>query len=233
MTPRLSFHNAKLSATARYFGLKNNQAASFNLPSGQAHICVAADLCRWFTDRESGRMTAGPNAQFKCYAAKVESYAPSARKMFWANYDALVEQGVNNKEFMVETLSTMLYENPKVRILRIHAGGEFFSKAYFQAWVEVARNFSNVSFFGYSKVLNYVMSERSENFGLHYSYGGKMDKLWQHYTDSGVHIPTSFVVKPEDARPAPEICTDHKDDADYAKDFMYIMERRSFSLLVH
>lgn len=230
---RLSFRNEKLEATARFYGLRLNQAASFNLPSGQAHICVAADVCRWYTDRDTGRMTAGPNAQFKCYAAKVESYAPSARRMFWKNYDTLVQEGVNNEPFMTQLLVDMLNENPQVKILRIHAGGEFFSKAYFKSWVSVAQQFPDIRFFGYSKVLTYVMSERPTNFGLHYSHGGKMDKLWEQYTKQGVHIPTSFVVGPDDARQAPEICTDHKNVADYAADFEYIMSGRSFSLLVH
>ena len=219
MNKNLTFSvgNTKILALAQALGLKSNQVTSFDLPAG--HTCPAADICKSFADRESGKITDGDNCQFRCYAASMEARYTEVRKAHWRNFDALRKL---TQEEMVELILSSIPKTSK--IVRIHASGDFFSKRYFQAWIKVATIRADVQFFGYTKVLPYINIPKPENFRLIYSFGGKMDKKLKLQ-------PVVYVVKniaEAISRGLHLACIDNPAD-----DFNLIMEGRTFALHLH
>ena len=212
-----STHNSKINKLAKTLGLKKNQVIAFDLPAG--YSCPAADACQSFSDKETGKITDGENCRFRCYAASIESAFTPSRRAHWRNFDIL------RKLTQAQMVELILKELPKnVKIVRIHSSGDYFSKRYFQAWVEVAKVRTDVRFFGYTKILNYVRANKPDNFHLVYSFGGKMDS-------KKTCEPTCYVVKDiaeAIVRGLEVSCLNNPAD-----DFDFIMEGKTFALCLH
>lgn len=73
--------------------------------------------------------------------------------------------------------------HPKFRgaHVRIHDGGDFFSDEYLQAWLDIARDTPDTTFYAYTKEIErfrrLVEPDCPPNFKYVYSYGGKHDNL--------------------------------------------------------
>lgn len=102
---------------------------AFSLPSGVPPVCVG--------------MT--PACRRVCYAARLESYRPTAAARYAANLRAARRRG------FVRCIRAAVIAN-HVRILRIHAGGEFFSVRYARRWLAIIRRTPRVRFFTYTRV---------------------------------------------------------------------------------
>jgi hypothetical protein len=220
MTQKLTFScgNRKMKELAREKNLHYNQVISFDLPAG--HTCPAADECQSFSDRVTGKITDGENCKFRCYAANVEAYAPSARRAHWRNFDALA--ACRTSDDMANLILSQLPEN--VKVVRIHASGDYFTRRYFLAWVKVAQVRTDVQFFGYTKILPYVKYPKPDNFRLVYSFGGKMDSKI-------TCEPVAYVVKniaEAIKRKIQPACIDKPSD-----DFDFIMAGKTFALCLH
>ena len=213
-----STHNSKLKLLAKYLKLPQNQVVSFDIPAGWT--CPKADICKTFTIRETGKQKRV--GRVLCYASKAELYAPNCRIMRWRNFDQLRAcKGNHNKMFtlLLDSLPT------NAKVVRIHSSGDFFSKSYFLAWAGLAVAFPDISFYGYTKILDYVISPLPDNFYLHYSYGSKDDKRWN------PEIPTCFIKEREGQYPEYSvICngegTEHED-------YFHILARKSFVIPAH
>jgi hypothetical protein len=101
---------------------------SFSLPSGTAAVCVG--------------MT--PTCRRICYAAKLESYRPTTAKRYAINLRLSRRRG------FVRRIRAFIIAN-YVRIVRIHAGGEFFSQRYARKWLAIIRRSPKVRFFTYTR----------------------------------------------------------------------------------
>jgi hypothetical protein len=212
-----SIGNTKILALAQALGLPSNQVTSFDLPAG--HTCPAADMCKSFANRESGKITDGENCKFRCYAASMEARYSASRRSHWRNFDALRKL---TQDGMVQLILSSIPKETK--IVRIHASGDFFSRKYFQAWVKVAEIRTDIQFFGYTKILPYVDATKPDNFRLVYSFGGKMDKKLKLQ-------PTAYVVKniaEAIERGLQPSCIDNPAD-----DFDFIMSGKTFALCLH
>jgi hypothetical protein len=69
-------------------------------------------------------------------------------------------------------------------MVRIHVGGDFFSQAYFDAWLANARKSPETIFYAYTKSLPYWVSRLDDipsNFILTASRGGRKDEMIQEY----------------------------------------------------
>lgn len=212
---KFSRGNSKLKKLSEYLGLT---VGGFDLPAG--YTCPAANLCLSMANPETGKITDGANCEFRCYAASTEAVFTRARKSRWHNYNSLL----NAKTF--DGMVALLHESmpSDIEVLRIHSSGDFFSKAYFQAWVEVARRMPTVDFFGYTKILPYVSADKPDNFTLVYSYGGKMD-------DKLTSEPYARVVKNVGKAielGLPVSCVDNPAD-----DYDFIKAQLSFALPIH
>ncbi len=217
-TLTFSIGNTKILELAKNLNLKANEVTSFDLPAG--YTCPSADRCKSFANRENGKITDGEYCKFRCYAASMEARYTATRKAHWRNFDALRKQ--KTVDDMVQLILSSIPETAK--IIRIHASGDFFSKKYFQAWVRVAELRPDIKFFGYTKILPYVNANKSDNFRLVYSFGGKMDS-------KVTCEPIAYVVKniaeaiERGLKPA---CIDNPSD-----DFDFIMQGRTFALCLH
>lgn len=215
-----SFHNQKINELACHLGLRKNQVVAFDLPAG--YTCPMANLCRTYANRHTGKLTAGKNSKFRCYAASVEGRYPTVRRMRWNNFEQL-------KGLSLRDTIALIDESLPVDLgaVRIHSSGDFFSERYFRAWYEVAYKHPDIVFFGYTKILDYVrfaLNMDLHNFKLVYSHGGKHD-------DFITNEPVAYVVNgvlEANKIGVPISCADSPAD-----DYDYILAGESFALNLH
>jgi hypothetical protein len=127
-------------------------------------------------DRETGKIKDGPDTEFRCFAASAEATYPSLRKMVWRNFELIKATLKNSVDACADLICKSLPK--KFDILRVHVGGDYFSKQYLQAWIEVAKRNPDKLFYSYSKSLHFFKEfALPENLVLTASRGGKHDNL--------------------------------------------------------
>ena len=224
LTLTFSQANAKLIAMAKRLG---KTIKSFTLPSGWT--CPAAKDCLSKANRETGKITDGPDTEFRCFAASSESQYTNTRKMVWRNFEAIKEVMTNawryGKDQVKETADLLQSMLPKkFDIMRVHVGGDFFNQAYFDAWMEVARRMPDKHFYAYTKSLKYWVARIDSipsNFSLTASYGGKHDAM---IVEHGLKY--AEVVYSEEQADAMGFEIDHDD-------YHAAFGTKSFALLIH
>lgn len=212
---KFSNGNRKMKELAEMLGLNKKRVVCFDLPAG--YTCPMAVLCKTYANPASGKIIDGKEQVFRCYAASSEARFKNSRALHWDNYNTL-----KNSADMVSEINNAIPE--KVKVIRIHSSGDFFSKEYFNAWVQVAIQNPDISFFGYTKVLEYVKAVKPDNFRLVYSYGGKNDN---DVTDE----PVAYVVNSVSdglSRGLFVACQEQPSDDYYA-----VMRGQSFALALH
>ena len=133
-------------------------------------------------DRETGKIQDGPDTVFRCFAASGEARSPSLRKAVWHNFDLIKDSLSNswryNKDKVEQLKNLILNSLPVCDIVRVHVGGDYFSKDYLMAWVEVAKAKPEVVFYSYSKSLTFFKDvELPKNLILTGSRGGRFDDM--------------------------------------------------------
>lgn len=205
MTPKFILGNAKIPGVW-----------TFSLPAGWT--CPGAKECLCKANRETGKVTDGPDTKFRCFAASDERYT-ATRMARWHNFELL--KGKSTEE-MVDLLHPNL---PKAaRIVRIHVSGDFFSQSYFDAWLQVARQNPETLFYAYTKSLKFWVERLDnipENMKLNASRGGLLDALIDK-----VGLKSAEVVLSEGEADAKNLRIDHDDSLAYGQD-------KSFALLIH
>lgn len=85
-----------------------------------------------------------------CYAKKAYQQYPSAKALWDYNFD-LVQ---NNLGELYDRLDKQLAKisKSKMRVVRIHQSGDFYSQEYVAVWQRLAKKYSGVTFYGYTKV---------------------------------------------------------------------------------
>lgn len=216
------YGNGKLNKLAKHLGVHKNQVVSFDIPAG--FTCPKANICKTFSNRDTGKLTRVGHVM--CYAAKVEGYAPSARRMRWRNFTELNAVGRN-----VQNIFALIVKSlpKKAVVVRIHSSGDFFCREYFMAWVGVAKQFPNVKFFAYTKILDYALYNHGmPNLFIQYSYGSQDDTRWHSLE---VKPPTCFIGEYEGQYPnIPVVCG--SDETDH-EDFFAIQRRETFVISIH
>lgn len=224
-----SCNNSKIKALGRMLKARGDvttgkSVIAFDLPAGWT--CPAASLCMARANRETGKITKGKDAEFLCYASKLEAAFPSARRARWHNFNILAGMA-NDADAMAEYILSQIPKGTKV--IRIHTSGDFFNRNYFLAWTYVAIARPDITFWGYTKVLAYVTANKPDNFKLAYSMGGKHDASVRECT--GKMVTSTVVVNEEQAQSLglPVACpTPTSPD-----DFDFVMRGESFALLLH
>jgi hypothetical protein len=190
--------------------------ATFSLPAGYA--CPGASQCLAKANRETGVLTDGPNALFRCFSASSEALFPSVRLQRWKNFEALKSQ---SSAIMAHLIKSSL---PSESIIRIHVSGDFFSQDYFDAWLNVAKNTPEKTFYAYTKSINFWVARLPDiptNFKLNASVGGKYDGLITEH-----NLKSAIVVFTEQQAKDLNLEIDHDDTHAYQED-------KSFALLLH
>jgi hypothetical protein len=170
---KFSKANGKLQKLAKALNIPNSNVVSIGLPSG--FTCPKADQCLSKADRKTGKITDGKDMTFRCFATSLESIYPSLRNRVWDNFET-IKQAIKEGT-LVDQLQEALNQHKKAKVVRIHTSGDFFNKAYYEGFKELAKQNQDVVFYAYSKILEYVGDkERPDNFRMVYSIGGKDDK---------------------------------------------------------
>jgi len=140
------------------------------------------------------------------------------RKSRWDNFEKILNAIKNNT--LVELILNSIPK--KATVIRVHVAGDFFSQAYFNAWMEVAKKRTDIIFYAYTKSIGYWVNQLGNipsNFKLNASYGGKQDNLIEQYNLKYAKVVFSV-------EQAGNLKIDHDDTSAYMRD-------ESFCLLIH
>tara|TARA_Y100000004_G_scaffold101420_2_gene113731 strand:+ start:893 stop:1627 length:735 start_codon:yes stop_codon:yes gene_type:complete len=149
---------------------------SFDMPSG--HTCPLAKDCLSYVDRRTGKVVDGPDTDFRCFKATLEAVFKNLNNLVWSNY-----QEVKRFKSYLNLADRMLDDMPdSAGIIRWHTGGDWFSKVYFEAMLEVAARRPDMLFYFYTKMIPFLVSYSTElaarpNIVWTASAGGKRDDL--------------------------------------------------------
>jgi hypothetical protein len=149
----------------------------FNLPTGTT--CPFALECKVVVDRLTGKFDV-TKGQYRCYAASAERF-PAVRNHRWNNFE-----DVKNNNIPII---------PKdCKSIRIHSSGDFFNQAYFDMWVQLAKDNPEIEMWAYTKSLKYWVNRINDiptNLILTASYGGSLDYLIEEYNLKNVKVYNS------------------------------------------
>ena len=111
-----------------------------------------------------------------CYARSGTYNFSNVKKAHLAKLEMVLNDLEGWKLQLVLELQAKRYRGGKW--VRIHDSGDFFSNAYFEAWVRIARSTPDVRFYAYTKEVKMVKSYTlPENLIIIFSMGGKQDRL--------------------------------------------------------
>lgn len=222
---KFSAANAKIRALKqvpelRPFLGKGHKVYSFDILSGWSCPFAKECLSKVHQIGDKRKIKDGPNTQFRCFSASQEALFPSVYNLRKSNFDNL-----RKSENMADDLQSYLPKNAGV--IRIHVAGDFFSPAYFQAWVETAKNNPTVLFYTYTKSLSYWIANRETipiNFILTASLGGRLDNLIAEHNLRAVKVVFS-----ENEAADLGLSIDHTDELAASPS----MRNNDFALLIH
>jgi len=193
---------------------------TFSLPSG--HTCPGACTCLGKVDFKTNKLIDGPQQTVRCFSASQEVAFKNLREQRRYNFGLL--RRLKDVKVMKNLILFSLPETAGV--IRVHIGGDFYSQAYFDAWMETAKARPRQHFYAYTKSIpfwrNWLNRNKKlpDNFYLTASLGGKFDDL----------ILPSFVTAkivnhPREAKKL-KLEIDHDDTHAYKT-------RKPFALLLH
>lgn len=204
----------------------------FSLPAGYA--CPSAGVCRTFADRHTGIINdslATPSetvANYRCFAAMAET-RPNVRNARWYNWDLLRDASYTNAEYPTDGMAQLILDSIapyKEDLVRIHESGDFWIEQYLIAWIEVAKQRPDITFYAYTKSLNMWLNQAENipsNFFLTASIGGQLDCLIP--GRESIFTRRAYVVYTEEEAAALGLEIDHDDS--------HCLGNKPFALLVH
>lgn len=161
----LSFNNSKL---------RKDGIHTFGIPAYRSSTGV-------ITCPNAGTCLVGCYAKQGCYVFPVVKEAQEARLKL-----ALSES-------FVDVIDSEI-KRRKVKVLRIHDSGDFFSLDYFNKWMRVIARNPQVKFYAYTKMIKFFKVREKilpNNFHVVYSYGGKQDAFINVSTDRHARVFSS------------------------------------------
>lgn len=227
---KFSKANAKIQALSKVAALQSYLAGkrkvySFDLLSG--HNCPYARDCHSKVVEVDGhrKVVDGPHTDFRCFSASQEAFYTPLYNLRKANGNILNIAAQSGSQGVADSLQSILPKN--TGIIRIHVGGDFATRNYFEGWLELARRKPDVLFYAYTKSLPFwigAIAKIPDNFILTASKGGMQDKLIEKY-----NLRQAVVVESLEQAKQLGLEVDHDDShaADPSK------KNQSFALLIH
>tara|TARA_R110002124_G_scaffold254682_2_gene420306 strand:+ start:508 stop:1293 length:786 start_codon:yes stop_codon:yes gene_type:complete len=210
--------NAKLAGIKAWLPVKNPKVYSLSLLSG--FTCPGAKDCQAYAvrDKKTGktRVVQGRDAIYRCFSASQEAQYPGVYEQRKFNTDLLLKKSL---EQITQILMNSIPHDAD--IIRIHVGGDFFSRDYMEAFYDVARFYKNIKFYAYTKSVDWMQQleyMRPDNFSMNASYGSRKDSIIDEF-----NLKSAVVVM-------------HPDDTDLPIDhdeYYAINNAGSFALLLH
>ena len=159
--------------------LKKEGIVSFGIPAFVSadgfKTCPSAGICAEYCYARQGRYT----------FAQIQ--APRERNLW--KLRAIHEKVMGEEsswgwiDFMADIVMDVEQFPKRIRRVRIHDSGDFFTEQYYHAWLDIARMCAHITFYAYSKMISmintYELKTRLalDNFHVVQSYGGKEDQL--------------------------------------------------------
>jgi hypothetical protein len=163
--------------------MKKSSVLTFNFSLPAVSTCPGAGKCKLF-----------------CFAYLEQIRYPSAKayreRMYTLSLTPAFVQTVNQE---LAPLIKKAARAAKHLAVRIHASGDFYSRAYFAKWVDVASANPEVTFYAYSKSVGMIKhfikqtGALPSNLIIIYSLGGLQDRVIDVNTDRHSRIFTSEV----------------------------------------
>ena len=142
--------NSKIKHSGNINGVRLYE---FNLPA--VKTCHWADICKKY-----------------CFADKGSFLYKVVQDKYARNFELTKDLELFKKVVQYEL------DKKRVEYVRIHSSGDFYSLKYLKAWAYIARNNSNIVFYGYTKAIPlFKRIEAPINFVFCFSVGGKKDHL--------------------------------------------------------
>ncbi len=176
--------------------------ATFSLLSG--YSCPGADKCYTkviIDNNGKKKIEDGKHQEFRCFSASQEVLYAGVYNNRSHNYNIIlniVKDKSKTYNEKVETIHNLLKislpQLHKWDILRLHVGGDIFCLEYFDALIQLAKDYSNKLFYAYTKSVHLWvkrLNEIPDNFILTASYGGKYDDLIDKYNLKSVKVVMS------------------------------------------
>ena len=199
---------------------RKRKVYSFDLASG--YSCPYARECLSkvkVNDKGKRKIFDGPDTKYRCFSASQEALFSGVYNKRFRNFQTVRSM---NTDQLVLLISEAMPDN--LGVCRIHVAGDFYSQAYFDAWLEIAKLNPSRLFYAYTKSLPFWVrriADIPDNFRLTASYGGRRDDL----IDANNLRKSVVVYHPENAE-ALGLEIDH-DDSHAAK------HGGDFALLIH
>jgi len=119
--------------------------------------CVSFDICPLNTCPGMGACGRG------CYDYVHGRTYPNVKKLQEHNFASLlINYRAGGVQKVTESIIRAIKSKKVIKVVRIHAGGDFFTKWYLEAWVNVARLMPDVTFYGYSKSFHILYAVASK-----------------------------------------------------------------------
>lgn len=191
---------------------------TFSLPAG--FTCPGALQCKSVCNPKTGKIQDSPGCEFRCAMAFSEALYASVRNARWYNFNSLKSCKTTKQ------ISNLIGNSLPSKPIKVRPGtsGDFYNQSYFDAWMNVAKEFPNTIFYAYTKSIPFWLNRLGtipKNFRLVASIGGKWDRLvFLHNLKRAV-----VVYSPEEAEKL-KLEIDHDDSHAYDG-------TKNFALLLH
>lgn len=154
----------------------------FSLPAG--YTCPFAKQCKTLPAKWKGTAKQGKfekpasweknyqlvkGAKYLCYAGRAQAQYPGANIQAFSNLNLLKKLKTPQEMADLIVKSLQFHGLQNTDLFRIHEAGDFFSQAYFDAWLEVARRMPRTLFYAYTVSLPYWLNRKNQipkNFKL-------------------------------------------------------------------
>ena len=121
-------------------------------------------------------LPAGSTCPFKgdcfnyCYARGGRYQFQNVQNAYNRNFE--LSKG---KDF-VNVIVSEINRRPSVHTIRLHTSGDFYNKAYYNKWMEIARQVPHVRIYAYTKSLPYIdYDNMPDNVTIIQSVGGRLE----------------------------------------------------------
>lgn len=116
----------------------------------------------------------------ECYALKAEvqykHVVPQARNR---NLE------ISRSDYFVNRISNSIDQNiKKIKQVRIHESGDFYSQEYLEKWFKITTLFPELTFYAYTKSFHLDYSAKPKNFVLIASFDKTTDQLRRNFYES-------------------------------------------------
>jgi hypothetical protein len=115
-----------------------------------------------------------------CYATQGNYRFPSVQSSYQKNWDLTRDTKLFTATLSgeLEKLDLKAKKAGKYLAVRIHTSGDFYSRDYYNAWVDLSFRFPNIKFYAYTKMISQAKGRLLPfNFTLIFSEGGLQDGL--------------------------------------------------------